>query len=248
MKFMQTTIYERNDDFAGVLKETLTQAKIVLLKEVPQQTDYLGFYETLTDQLGVIVDADENEQSGQRSHNRWSDIRYDKSKATTFRYSNTRQPLHTDTAYTSYDNDVNFFFCLESAPVGGATYFLDGVQLVSILEIHAPQLLKNLKMNKVLFDKGAGEYRQEKIISSDSEGLLLNWNYFRVSKENSADVRTMCEEFHHFLELRVVEGGLLEAVKLDIGECVFFQDRRVLHGRYSFLGNRNLIKGALNFA
>ncbi len=65
--------------------------------------------------------------------------------------------------------------------------------------------------------------------------------------DNPKDVLEMCEEFHKFLETKIVAGGLLTEVYLKPGEAALFQDDRILHGRNSFYGNRTLIKGGFNF-
>ena len=66
--------------------------------------------------------------------------------------------------------------------------------------------------------------------------------------DNTREAIEMCEEFHKFLENKVVAGGLLTGVYLKPGEAAFFQDDRILHGRNSFYGDRNLIKGGFNFS
>jgi hypothetical protein len=65
--------------------------------------------------------------------------------------------------------------------------------------------------------------------------------------DNTAEVLEMCDQFHNFLEKKIVEGGLLFPVYLKPGDAAFFQDDRLLHGRNSFYGARTLIKGGFNF-
>ena len=95
----------------------------------------------MVDSLGEIVNVDEDINTGNsKSNERWTDVRYDKNNDFTFRHANTRQPLHTDAAYVNFDLDVNFFFCMENAEVGGATTFFDSDDLIKVLEKFEPAL------------------------------------------------------------------------------------------------------------
>ena len=233
-------------EFADSLKKTINEYKVVHLKCVPNQIDFKSFYSELVDKIGLFANVEEDIITGNSSRERWTDVRYDKSKDFTFRHSNTRQPLHTDLAYTNLEADINFFFCLVNAEIGGATTFIDGECLLRIMTTHAPDLLLKLVNTKVRFGKGKDQRKVSKIIDIAHGNVKLNWNYFRVSDENPQDVIKLCEEFHNFLEDKIVSSGILAPVHLQVGECVFFKDNAVLHGRYSFLGNRTLIKGGFN--
>ena len=215
---------------------------------MPQQINYRAFYANLVDKLGEIVNVGEDIKTGNaKSHERWTDIRYDKDKDFTFRHANSRQPLHTDAAYVNFDLEVNFFFCVENAEIGGATTFIDSDDLCYILGKYEPALFEKLKTLEVSFGKGEDQNKKSRIIDTDKRGVKLNWNYFRVTPDNPKEVLEMCEEFHKVLENKIVGGGLLTAVYLKPGEAALFQDDRILHGRNSFYGNRTLIKGGFNF-
>jgi len=246
--FLKVYDYIAANDFPSKLKEMLKQNKIVHLRNVPSSADFKKFYSDLVDELGEILNVDEDIKTGDaNSQERWTDVRYDKENAHTFRHSNTRQPLHTDAAYMNFEMDVNFFFCMENAEIGGATTFIDSTDLLYILEKYEPVLLEKLKTFEVDFGKGNNQRKRKKIIDNDARGTVLNWNYFRVMPDNTPEVLVMCEEFNKFLEEKVVAGGLLTNVYLKPGEAAFFQDDRLLHGRNSFYGNRTLIKGGFNF-
>jgi len=248
LNFINKMKYSTEDGFVEGLKNELKNNKVVHFYGVDTSQDLLKFYSGLTDQLGEILETDEDYESGNRNFGRWTDIQYDQKKEETFRHSNTRQPMHTDQAYTSFDFDVNFFFCVKQADVGGATTFFDSIELYEILEKYEPELLRELTNTEVIFDKGESERKCRKIIDRDENGLVLTWNYFRLSDKNSEETKAVAERFHQFLESKLVDGGLIIPLNLKEGECVFFQDIRVLHGRNSFYGHRSLMKGAFNFA
>ncbi len=246
--FLKVVQHSDSDNFSGQLKEALIANKIVHLTGIPMGTDYKSYYSELVDKMGEIINVDEDIQTGNaNSKERWTDVRYDKNNDFTFRHANTRQPLHTDAAYVNFDLDVNFFFCMENAEVGGATTFVDSEDVIKVLEKYEPELYEKLKTVEVDFGKGNDQRKKRKVIDTDNRGIKLNWNYFRVMPDNEKDVIDMCEEFHKFLENKIVGGGLLTGVYLKPGEAAFFQDDRILHGRNSFYGSRTLIKGGFNF-
>lgn len=246
--FLKVVSYSSSPGFAEELKTILKQYKIVHLKDLPANADYKKFYSDLVDQLGEIINVDEDIKTGNaRAEERWTDVRYDKENSFTFRHANVRQPLHTDAAYTNFDLDVNFFFCMKNAEIGGATTFFDSDDLLYILGKYEPELLKKLQTIEVHFGKGDNQGKRRKIIDKDQRGDKLNWNYYRVMPDNTEEAKALCEEFHKFLENRIVAAGLLTEVHLKPGEAAFFQDDRLLHGRNAFFGDRTLIKGGFNF-
>lgn len=245
LDFYRKIVHDPNTDYHKTFYNALRSAKVVHYTGVPEGTDLHEFYPELVGKAGDLVARDENPYTGDQTKNVWLDIRYDQDHGNTFRHSNTRQPLHTDGAYTSYDLDVSLFYCLENADTGGATTFYDLPDLIAYLERWDPALLNQLRSLKVIFDKGDEEQRITPVLFEDEKGPAIQWNYYRVSPKNKPDVIDMCAKFHTFLEERIVGGGLPTAVKLNPTEAIFFHDHRLLHGRNSFLGNRCLIKGGL---
>lgn len=246
--FIKEIAYNDAPDFNQIFINNLKKYKIVHLKGLPEGTDYESWYGNLVDAVGEIVNVDEDIKTGnERASERWTDVRYDKNNDFTFRHANVRQPLHTDAAYTNFDQDVNFLFCVQAADIGGATTFIDATDLIAILEQYEPELLQRLLTTDVYWGKGDDQRKKRKILSKDDRGWVLNWNYYRVQPENTEEAKQLCEDFHRFLENRIVAGGLLTPVTLQKGEAAFFQDDRILHGRNAFYGNRNLRKGGFNF-
>lgn len=210
--------------------------------------DYTNFYSRLAAQLGRSVGIGEDLHTGNANEEQWVEIKYDKNHASTFQHSNTRQPLHTDAAYTHINPDINFFFCLQQADIGGATTFVDVKDVMSILDKYEPELARDIRNTEILFGKGTNQRKQSKIIYLATSSLKVNWNYYRVSPENNKAALQLCESFQSFLENRIVGGGMLQPVSLKAGECLFFHDDEVLHGRNAFYGDRCLIKGGLNIS
>lgn len=251
LSFLRVFDYDSsNKDIQKIFSKVLRENKVVHIKGIPPNTDLNKFYSDLALASGNVVKRNEHYKNGKRAEDvnaNWMDIKFvEDKKKETFRHSDTRQPLHTDGAYTSYQSDISFFYCEEYAPVGGATTFIDGVDLINLLSTYEPDLLKELENTEVIFDKGDHQRKVSKIVRYDEKGPLFNFNHFRVSKKNSKEVIDMCDRFHWFLDNKIAMGGLLTPVYLKTGEAVWFQDDRVMHGRNAFFGNRCLIKGGLN--
>lgn len=246
MNTFETCRFDPAPEAEARLRDVIRGTRVVHLRGTPVGAELLPFFTELLEGLGTPVLRGEDLDQGLFPVGEWLDIRYDPARDRSFRYSNTRQPLHTDGSYIDqFGYDVVVLVCEQAARHGGATHFIDGDTLTALLAGEAPGLLDELQTRDLIFDKGAMGTLTRRVIERDGEDWLLNWNAFRISPENPAPVRTMAERFHGFLERRVVDAGLVQGVRLAAGEALFFHDRRVLHGRFAFFGNRCLHKGTL---
>lgn len=237
------------DDHRWAFAEAMRRTKVVHYRGAPAGVDLTAHYRDLAASAGRFVKRDENFRTGAQgeAEAEWLDIRFDEAhKTETFRHSDTRQPIHTDGAYTSYHFDISFFFCTQQAQFGGATTFIDGNHVVDLLRAIDPPLLAALTSTDVVFDKGDSQRKLARVIRFDDHGPRFNWNHFRIAAENAPETRAMCDAFFAFTEHRIVDAGLLTPLVLAPGEAVLFHDERVLHGRNAFFGPRCLIKGGLN--
>ena len=229
------------------LYDLIRQYSVVHLYDVPAEKEYSRFYAELAQSIGYFIAKEEDPNTGQVSDDAWTTIKYVPEKANTYKHSNTRQPLHTDYSYIPFNLDVTFFYCEHQARFGGATTFLDPQLLVTLLQEFKPELYQKLTTRDVHLGRSDDPLINNtvQVINFDEEGLIINWNYYRVSTDNNQEVLDMAEEFQQFLEQMVVGGGLTVPVQLKRGEAVFIRDKRLLHGRNAFLGNRHLCKGAI---
>lgn len=238
--------YQDSPEFPNLFRKELYCHKVVHLQGVPPEVELTPLYSNLARASGGFLNKNEDLNTAQMQADQWLDIRYDARYSQTFRHSNTRQPLHTDGSYTDQQFDVIFFFCIEQAQYGGATTFIDGTQVVELLRAVNPELLEKVCTLEVDFVKGKNLFKRSRILDLRQGNPLFNWNKFRVSPSNPAEVLDAAAAFHLFCEERIVDGGLLTPLRLLPGEAVFFHDRQVLHGRNSFWGNRCLMKGAIS--
>lgn len=200
----------------------------------------------LASQIGFPIICEEDPVSGAVRTNQWTAIKYDSNASnSSYKHSNTYQPLHTDYGYFSFEIFAAFFYCLEQAEFGGATCFIDVERVVSLLRMSDPTLFDQLQNTEIQFGRRGNSVasNRDRILSKDECGWKINWNYFRA-KDDVAN-GDVIEGFHAFLNNSVERSGELLELKLMPGEAVYFQDRRVLHGRNSFIGARHLNKGAI---
>lgn len=228
-------------DFAATFK----QFKVVhVLKNESLNPD--NYFRELAQACGIPLIYEEDPITGIIDINKWTEIKYEADKSNdTYKSSNKSQPLHTDYGYFSFEIYAAFFYCVTQAEFGGATTFIDVDELVKILKSVNPSLLNQLQQDKIHFGRADNPIARNSdyILQQDELGWKINWNYYRAlsDKEN----QSLTEDFKDFLDTYVEKSGELKELKLQPDEGVFFQDRRVLHGRNSFVGNRQLNKGAI---
>ena len=252
MNFFATVAYTTLDETIQNVKQAVLANKVVHLSDFKPDLPVHEFYSRLSETIGKIHAADEDIATGQQTGNRWIDITYNPEIPDRYRSSNTRQPLHTDDSYVElYDEvAVNFFYCASKAKLGGATTFIDLTTVVDCLKLDGEtELLDELMRTDVIHSKG-GMRKVRKPLDQDGEGYLANWNYYCLDRtENTPEVLDLCERWQKFLETRIMESGIIMPVVLQEGECVFFHDDRVMHGRNAFFaefpGQRSLIKGKI---
>jgi alpha-ketoglutarate-dependent taurine dioxygenase len=231
------------------IQEAIEKYKLVHFVGFDFQIDIHDYFTEISDCLGLVIDMDEDKDTGKRTGQRWIDISYDPARPNKYRSSKTRQPLHTDNSYLNHHDAVNYFYCLSQAQVGGATFFLDSELLIKVLELdNEHQLLEDLKTMPVCFSK-QGVSKTKPIITEDELGLRLNYNYYPVDPDNSPEAKDLVERFQLFLENRVHNSGIYTDIILQKGDAVFFHDERLLHGRNAFFtsnkGDRVLLKGSV---
>lgn len=240
MKFF-TQFRQDQDTFSEVFK----QHKVVHVLE-NKLTDVDTYFRFLSKECGIPLIYEEDPVTGYIDVNKWTEIKYEPEKSKdAYKSSNKSQPLHTDYGYFSFEIYAAFFYCVTQAEFGGATTFIDVDTVVNALESVNPQLLRHIQEQKIHFGRkdNALAHNDDFILQKDRLGWKINWNYYRALGDLKN--KTLIEDFKDFLDNYIEKSGELKELKLKPGEGVFFQDRRVLHGRNSFIGNRQLNKGGI---
>ena len=232
-------------DLVNKIREQLARTKILhITSGLSSEAEISEFYTLLAQQLGDLAPMEENLLTGNKTGDLWTGIEYNPNIENSYRHSNSRQPLHTDGAYEKDAPNISFLYCLQQAEVGGATVFIDSSVLLELLQKYDPALYQRLNNTPVRFSKGE-DGKTKCVITRDESGSVLTWNYFRAT--SCAD-ESLIEDFHDFLEQRIVPAGILIPVNLNKGDAVFFHDERILHGRESFFGMRSLKKGGIRLS
>ncbi len=167
----------------------------------------------------------------------WWEISYQPELASTYAYSKTDQPLHTDNAWFSDPAEINFFAMEKQSPDGGAQTIYPISNILNDLKKVDPDLLKDLITTEVIIKKGDTEYfNRSPIIDCSSRKPRIYWNFYRVEKSDPF-IESLCERFHHFLQKQIRENNV-DRILCKSGDCFAFNDTLLLHGRDSFLANQ----------
>ena len=221
----------------------------VLPYEGPSLHDY---YDEMTNHLGQCLHLGETVGS-EAVEGKWTHVCYDPSVQDAYRSSRNAQPLHTDGSYQIESPDATCMYCISTAEEGGETVFISGERLVELLQADRPDLFKQLSSTPVCFSRqfNNGENgKTRKIIEQDAQGnIFLTWNYYRVDPASPVHVKKLCEDFHDYLQKKIMNSSHLFQIQLQPGEAVLWLDEKVLHGRNAFVahefGQRNLAKACV---
>jgi hypothetical protein len=213
------------------------------IHNVPK-SNYIKLYEELAENLGNIrLCHTVNDKTRKSKFSKSRDI---KPSPNLYHYfsSNSRQPLHTDYSYYEMEKSPEWLmlYCLEPSEFGGKTHLLSTKTLNCILQKYNPNLLEKIKIDvRWEYIGNDGDKIHTKPLY---DGTYINWNYYQIKKEyNNQKVMEVRQEFFDFLENKIVGGGIYDFSKIwDKGDCLIFNDRLMLHGRDSFLGDERWLK------
>lgn len=174
----------------------------------------------------------------------WWEITNDPSRADSYAYSSTAQPLHTDNSWFQDPAEVNFFLMNRQASEGGAQTIYEVHHLVEDLDRLDTALLHDLTDTEIVIKKGQGAPPNRTRILRLEPDPRISWNYYRTIRD-STEVNELCERFFNFL-IQAEKSGRVQDVKLRSGDCLVMADDRVLHGRRAFSaatpGERSLLQ------
>lgn len=249
LTFISTVKFSTPEGTIEEVKKRFQDSKVIHMVGIPDTLDKKAYFEKLADSMGKYYDVNEDLESGSIQKGRWIDITYDPKVPDRYRSSNTRQPLHTDASYYPIENNMQYFFCAGNASMGGATTFIDTKELVRAMEMDGQQeLLERMQNIPVVFSKFERN-KTRPILIKEGNDWRINYNYYCIDKNNTEEAKQVCKDFFDFLENRIQPSGIFTPVHLKVGEAVFFNDERVLHGRNAFFaakpGERSLIKGTI---
>ncbi|KAK0611331.1 hypothetical protein B0T14DRAFT_441523 [Immersiella caudata] len=227
-----------NDDAYYAAFEKLAETGLIFVKNVPRSETEV---EKIANRIGML-------QHTFYGHT-W-DVR-SKPRAENVAYTSKFLGLHQDLMYHEPIPKLQLLHCLENNCEGGESLFSDGIRAAYDLKLNQPYNYQHLVKLNVPFhyDKGGHHYWAYLPTIRDQGGLVsqTHWappfqGFFGVQKQPSW--YTKRERFHYSMEVwhkaaqafqRSIEApeNVLE-VKLQPGECVIFDNTRLLHGRRQF--------------
>ena len=174
-------------------------------------------------------------------------------------YTSRYLGLHMDLLYMENPPGYQFLHCLKNTAEGGASIFSDAMKAASILSSKTRESLTNLHIAYQYKNAGKHYYHTHPVLEkSRAYGKYQHVNYsppFQAPWSipmNAFDSREpFGQEYDDFLDAfrqfsKAVEdpANVLE-YRLQPGECVIFNNRRVLHGRKAFdaVGGERHYKG-----
>ena len=219
-------------EFAALLRSALLSNKVVVASGIDPTREQRPFWDEVSDLTGQCMQIGE-QPSGERTGEKWMEVRYDPRFPNAYRHSKNAQPMHTDGSYWSDAPDVVFFYCLRQASAGGETTFLDSLELIDLLKAKDRELFQALESTPIKFSK-ADDFKTRPVITHDAVGPIMTWNYHCVDPNESPEVKALAERFHSFLQREVVAEKRALPIHLQPGQAVFFHDERLIHGRNAF--------------
>lgn len=157
-------------------------------------------------------------------------------------FTNLEIPPHTDNPYRNPVPTIQLLHCLESEVEGGESGLVDGFKSAQLLHESNPKSFEMLSQSIFEFT-----YRNENtylshsgpIIGLDVQGDVceIRWNDRSMQsyrgKKNPSDIYAALRDFSKILN----SPGNIFNFKLAPGDCVVFDNTRVLHSRTSFDGS-----------
>lgn len=154
-------------------------------------------------------------------------------------YTAEKLPLHTDLPNQETPPGYQFLHCLNNESEGGESTFVDGFKAAEQLKIKYPEYFDLLANNKIPFrfhDESCDIREMRPIISVvDGEVNEIIFNAHIASIFNFAP--DLMEDFYlayrAFIKILNAKENKIK-FKLESGQMVVFDNRRVLHGREEF--------------
>ena len=154
----------------------------------------------------------------------------------------TRLPIapHTDNPYRDPVPTIQLLHCLHAAAGGGDSTFTDGFRAAAVLRGRDPAAFTCLTTTPVTFaysDAAAVLRATSPMIGLDPRGRIrqirLNGRSLAPVRLPAAQARAFYAAYRAFAEL-AADAEALVTTTLAPGDCVIFDNTRVLHGRTAF--------------
>lgn len=164
-------------------------------------------------------------------------------------YTASDLPLHTDMPHYELPPGTQILHCLRNDADGGESLLSDGVAVANLLRNEHPEAFRLLSQISVpfRFQDVDGDYNsRHRIIECDAaqNPIFVNWSNSTIAPldadpEIMPNLRAAIRLFLTYLQ----DPRFLITLKLEAGQMLVFDNRRMLHGRKAFdpqTGGRHL--------
>lgn len=200
--------------------------------------------------LAIITDLDDDEKAGEQFGDRIGFKRetnfgvmfevINKPDPNNLAYTSVALPLHTDLANQALPPGYQFLHCVANDADGGESTFADGFAICEDLRLQNPEHFKLLSEVTIPFrfhDRTCDIRRRQTIINVDESGHILSF-IFNAHLVGTPDLapELMVAYYAAYRDLmqRIRRPEYKIELKLQRGEMVIFDNRRVMHGRNAF--------------
>ncbi|KAI0448626.1 Clavaminate synthase-like protein [Xylaria acuta] len=210
----------------------LSEFGLIFLRDVPSSEETV---KDIASNLGLIQDT---------FYGTTWDVK-SKPNAENVAYTNSYLGLHQDLLYMSNVPRIQILHCLKNTCEGGESIFSDSYRAVHKYRQTFPLGVGPLTNRKVVYhyNKGGHTYRSERAVLSDlgSSTIGVYWSPPFQSPvqsdeltEEGMDAYKRWHKGVRRIKNLLEEDQAVYEYKMKPGECVIFDNRRVLHGRRAF--------------
>ena len=164
-------------------------------------------------------------------------------------YTAEALPLHTDLTNQELPPGYQFLHCLANDSPGGGSLFCDGFAVAADLEAQAPELVEILASTSVPFrfhdsetDIRARKHVITRNATNDIVEICFNAHLADILDLEPDKLMPYYAAYRRFMAM-TRSPEYLRSFRLEAGEMVVFDNRRILHGREAFepgVGHRHL--------
>lgn len=167
-----------------------------------------------------------------------------KPQAENIAYTNSFLGLHQDLLYLDQPPRIQFLHCLENGYQGGESLFSDAYRASALMHLGPQKHVMNLEKQQIRYEYKMHGHHYENtwpvLKPEDGKWHSVHWSPpFQASDQTEAKEAGVSSHMHWqkaakiFRTLLEDEEWVFE-LKLKPGQCVVFDNLRVLHGRRSF--------------
>ncbi|KAI3317192.1 Clavaminate synthase-like protein [Xylariaceae sp. AK1471] len=206
---------------------TLSEYGLIFLRDVPFSEDAVT---EIVEKIGVLQNT---------FYGRTWDVR-SKPNAENVAYTNSFLGLHQDLLYMRNAPRIQLLHCLKNTCLGGESLFSDGYHVAEQFRQQFAGMVKPLNERKVVYhyNKSGNIYRRPRAVLSK---LGVYWSPpFQSPVQSDSMTNEGMDNYAQWLKAARKMQQLLEdevnmyEYKMQPGECVIFDNRRILHGRRQF--------------